>query len=327
MRCRAPVWAAFLIGAGLLPSIAQSEEAKTQSFELWGRVEPAPEAGMVTLYGSLTPYVDSTRLDGKGRFRFKNLKTGPYTVAVFVPGVGEIRRTVPVGPNTADAKGRVEAVIPLEVSPEEARPALERRGRISAKELSIPEKAQSEYARAQRRLKENDIEGAIRHLEKAVELAPQFAAAWNHLGTIAYQTRRYRDAEKYFRRAIEEDPTAFEPVVNLGGALLSLEQFSEALPFNTYAVLQRPKDPLANSQLGMNYYYLGDPVRAERYLKLAKEIDVAHFSQPQLLLAEIYLRRGEREAAIAELEEFLRYHGDAENAPRVRVQLKLLRGR
>jgi tetratricopeptide (TPR) repeat protein len=36
----------------------------------------------------------------------------------------------------------------------------------------------------------------------AIEIASQFAAAWNRLGAISYQTQRYRDAESNFRRAL-----------------------------------------------------------------------------------------------------------------------------
>lgn len=86
-----------------------------------------------------------------------------------------------------------------------------------------------------------------------------------------------------------------------------------------------PGDALAHSQLGMSYFYLGKLDDAETHLKRAKTLDAGHFSNPQLYLAEIYVNRGQTAAAIAEIEEFLRLHPDAENASQLRRTLESLR--
>jgi Flp pilus assembly protein TadD len=39
---------------------------------------------------------------------------------------------------------------------------------------------------------------------------------------------------------------------------LLLRRFDEAMKYNQYAAAERPDDALANSQLGQNYFYLGD---------------------------------------------------------------------
>ena len=144
---------------------------------------------------------------------------------------------------------------------------------------------------------------AVAHLKRAIELAPQFSAAWNHLGTIAYQTGQYVEAETDFRKGLDADPDAYAPLVNLGGVLINLGKWDEALEYNRRAVLKSPNDALANSQLGMSYFYAGQLDSAEKYLTTAKQIDPAHFSHPQMLLAEIHVRRNEPEAAAGELQD------------------------
>ena len=191
----------------------------------------------------------------------------------------------------------------------------------------MPARARKHYLEAQKRLEKRDIEGAISHLRKAVELAPAFTAAWNNLGTVAYQTQKYQDAEEYFRKALMADPAAFEPLVNLGGVLLTLEKTDEAYQYNLFSVLKRPQDALANSQLGMNYFALGKADLAEKYLLEASRLDPGHFSHPQLLLAEIYLRRHDWARAADQLDEFLRYHPDWPTADKVRETIAKLRGR
>ena len=156
-------------------------------------------------------------------------------------------------------------------------------------------------------------------------LAPQFAEAWNELGTIAYQTQAYARAEECFREALKRDPQAFEPLVNLGGVLVTVHRADEAWQFNAMAVALRPNDALAHSQFGMNYFELGDLDLSVKHLERARAIDPAHFSHPQLLLAEIYLRRGEKSAAADVLEEFLRCHPDWPQAARMRENILELR--
>ena len=100
--------------------------------------------------------------------------------------------------------------------------------------------------------------GAIEYLKNALDLAPQFSAAWNHLGTIAYQSGEYETAEKHFREALRHDPDSYAPLVNLGGALLSLNRVEEALTINLEAVKERPDDALAHSQLGAELSFARD---------------------------------------------------------------------
>lgn len=290
-------------------------------FEIRGTLVPATQAS-VALHGSTTPFHASTLAGADGRFRFRNIQQGTYTLIIFVPGQGETRKTISVGPSTADRKGRIEIAVRLE----ESRMTPDRSGVVSVRELAIPEKARNEYRNASRRLQSRDVAGAIAHLERAVEIAPQFAAAWNFLGTIAYQTQRYADAEKYFLRALEADSSAYEPVVNLGGVYVTIGRFDEAWKYNLNAVLRRPNDALAQSQMGMTYFGLGRYDLAEKYLLEAIRLDPAHFSHPQLTLAEIYVRRGQEARAADVLEDFLRHHPDNPARDSIRAVISKLRG-
>ena len=298
--------------------------AVAADYELVGRIVPETEAS-VSLHGATKPFESATLSDLRGRFRFRKLAAGTYTLAVFEPERGEARQTIEVGPGMADSKGRVNVTLHLGTVRFESNDPRRRRATISARELSIPARARQEYEEAQKHLSRPDVDGAIARLQRAVEIAPQFSAAWNRLGTIAYQSRKYAEAENYFRKSLAADPQAFEPLVNLGGVLLNLGKPDEALQLNLYAVLRRPSDALANSQLGMSYFLSRKPDLAEKYLTIAKQLDPAHFSHPQLMLSEIHLQRNERAAAIEELEDFLRRHPDAPEAAGVKATITRLR--
>ncbi len=302
----------------ILLLLTLSAGAAEQTLELRGQIEPAPGKAAVTLDAALGSFTASTISDARGRFKFKKLQPGPYSVTVFIAGAGVSRRTVEVTPSLADPKGRVHAVIPFNPSPVSAGRLAARRNTVSVGDLAIPDRAKREYDEAQQKLGGNDVEGAIRHLKRAVEIAPGYMMAWNNLGTIAYHARRFEDAETYFRKALEARPGAFPPAVNLGGVLLYTGKHEEALKFNKYAVETRPRDALANSQLGMTYFLLNQDDEALRYLNAARELDPSHFSSPQLLMAEIHIRRRDRLSAIKELKEFLALHPDSPEAPKVR---------
>ncbi len=292
-----------------------------QQYEVRGTLVPAAQAS-VSLHGSTTPFHSSTLAGPDGKFRFKRIVPGAYTVIVFVPGRGETRKTIDIGPSVADKKGRVEIALRLD----ESKMTPDRSSLVSLRELSIPQSARDEYAKAARQLETRDVDAAIKHLNRAVEIAPQFAAAWNHLGTIAYQTRRYEDAEKFFRRSLEADAEAYEPLVNLGGVLATLGRYDEAWNYNLHAVLRRPNDALAQSQMGMTYFGMNRFDLAEKYLLEAVRLDPGHFSLPQLLLAEIYLHRGQKAKAANVLEDFLRRHPDWPLAEKMRDTISQLRG-
>ena len=290
-------------------------------FEIAGSVEPPVEAS-VSISGANEPFAEATLADAAGHFHFGKLRPGAYTLAAIAPGFGEARITVDAGPGTADAKGRVPAIMRIS---EAEKADLARRHSVSARELAIPEPALRDFREAQKCLARRDAKGARKGLEQAVAIAPGFAEAWNTLGTIAYQKGEFERAARCFRKALEANPAAYEPLVNMGGVLINLNRLEEARGYNQHAVLLRPNDALANSQLGITFFELGQDAPAEKYLRRACQLDPAHFSHPQLVLAQIHIRQNRRPEAAADLQQFLRIHPDAANAPELRRDIAALR--
>jgi tetratricopeptide (TPR) repeat protein len=307
----------LLLGAPLHPAFGTELE-----FELKGKVlqstgKPFKRPwSIVFLTGATTNFTARTLADANGSFKFKRLAPGLYTLVAAVPRMGERSMTVDVGPSAAGSKRSITVEIIFEDLP-----APPRSHGVSVAGLSVPYDAQREFEKADKRLNKRDPKGAVEHLKRAVEIAPRFAAAWNLLGTIAYKSQQYAQAEEHFREALKHEPESYPPLVNLGGALLSLGRFHEALETNLLAVAASPQDALSQSQLGMSYFHLGQPEKAEMHLKQAKALDRGHFSHPQLTLARIYRLRGRAKREAAELEEFLQLHPDSPLAGQVRQEL------
>ena len=322
--------AAFLLLALPLSAVAAAENL----LEFRGQVTLPPhvlkprETLSVTLLAVHSPFRRHTRADFKGRFRFRKLKSGSYVLSIFIPRRGEIQETVEITKSFSGPKGRVEKNFVFDEERLQAASKADARDVVSVRALSIPNNARREYTKAQTRLGRQDADGAIGHLQKAVKLAPQFAEAWNNLGTIYFQKKEFSNAERSFRMALEQDPESFEALVNLGGVLLAQKRTEEALAISLRAHSERPQDALANAQLGLCYFLLGDDKHAETFLRRTKEIDPAHFLTPEIPLAEIYVRRSDTAAALQELHDFLRVRPDSPQTPKVRAMIeKLQNGR
>jgi hypothetical protein len=158
-----------------------TKQQESSSHDMPFRGEPRRGAAPVAfLYGATTPYASQTLVGPDGSFKFKNLPAGSYTLTVVIPRSGQVRKTVEISPSFADSKGRVSASVVFDETM-----AAKREHAVSAVELSVPKSAMQEYSKAQSALEKPDKERAIAYLKKAVEIAPQFIAAWNNLGTIA----------------------------------------------------------------------------------------------------------------------------------------------
>jgi Tfp pilus assembly protein PilF len=194
--------------------------------------------------------------------------------------------------------------------------------RVSVRELRIPQKAKDKYADAESRVRKHDSEGARKKLQEAIALAPEFSAAWNGMGVLATEPA---EAERFFGRAIETDPDNIDAMLNLGALLLKSGRAEQALPYHRRAALSLPGDVTAQAQYAMNLYQLGKLAEAERGFLSTKHLDTAGEQMPQLFLAEIYARRGEKDRAVAELEELLARRPAADLAATVRAAIARLR--
>ena len=294
-----------------------------ETLSLVGTVEPRLERGVAAISAVASPFYDEAPVRSGG-FSFRALRPGAYTLTVMDPDWGVTRKTVQVTASFADAGGRVRVEVNLERSDVARARRVEQQGTVSVSALKVSGKARAARRKAQVRLRKGDKEGGIALLLKAVEISPSFTETWNELGTISYKAGRYKEAEERFRKALESEPLAYAPMVNLGGTLLSQNRFEEALSFNLMARSMQPEDALANSQLGMNFFYKGQFQKAREYLLRAKEEDPSHFSYPQLFLADIYAKQGRLREARAELEETLRLYPDASVAVIAREALRKL---
>lgn len=77
------------------------------------------------------------------------------------------------------------------------------------------EMIEGDFQRADELIKDKDLEGAKEILFRIIEEEPTFGKAYNHIGWL-YETqeKRFREAEAYYKKAIEISPEYPAPYIN-----------------------------------------------------------------------------------------------------------------
>ena len=102
------------------------------------------------------PTPTHTWTDFGGKFKFKKVPSGSYSLQVEVRRRGDKHLTVEVSPSLADRKGRIHQIITVE--PTQSVAVKQRPDVVSVRELSIPEKARSLYLKAEKKLSKGEID-------------------------------------------------------------------------------------------------------------------------------------------------------------------------
>jgi tetratricopeptide (TPR) repeat protein len=141
------------------------------------------------------------------------------------------------------------------------------------------------------RMKANDKKGATQDVERAIALNPKLPEAYSLRGRLAYLAADLDGAEAAFRKALELDPTAFDPLLWLGTLLREEGKLPEARSRLEQANQLRPKEIRVRYQFALLCSDEGDDKRAAALLKdLIK--DAPEYTEAHRSLSTIYFRLG-----------------------------------
>ncbi len=128
---------------------------------------------------------------------------------------------------------------------------------------------------------------AIALYQRAVELKPDYAEAYNNLGNALGETGRHDEAVASLRQAIALRPDLAAIHSNLGLALAKLKLFEEAVASHEIAIKLQPGFAAAHNNLGMALKELGQADEAvagyEQAIKLKPDFAEAHFNLGNVL--------------------------------------------
>lgn len=128
---------------------------------------------------------------------------------------------------------------------------------------------------------------ARKYYESATKADPNYAHAWNNLGTLYYSRKNYKKAIGYYRRALKVAPAQPAFHSNLGTALFARKKYAEAFEEYRLALLLDPEVFERSSLVGVVLKDQTVEDRARYQFILAKGFASLGYMEKCLL----YLRR------------------------------------
>jgi tetratricopeptide (TPR) repeat protein len=150
-------------------------------------------------------------------------------------------------------------------------------------------------------------EAAIEKFNKAVEMDPELAKAYDNLGLCYEGKSDFAAAFQNYAKAVQLNrkklPSSPWPLVNYATLLIKNNRLEEAEPLLKEALGYSPRMPLAHYEMGLLLEKQKKYMGALLSLKKAAEYDPA-MPVPHFAMIRIYQQLGEKDKAAAEMQIF-----------------------
>jgi tetratricopeptide (TPR) repeat protein len=194
---------------------------------------------------------------------------------------------------------------------------------ISVASLAAPKEARKAFDRGEERLGRREFEEARRSFEKAVEIYPGYASAWQELGRIQLASRQTEQARGSFEAAIKADPEFIGPYLALALIEEGGREWTDLLGTTNRALKLDPYGyPQAYYLNAVANYNLQNLDAAENSAREAEKLDPhGRFPGTRRLLGLILVDRRDYVQAADQMRGFLQFAPDSPHAAEVRTQL------
>lgn len=194
---------------------------------------------------------------------------------------------------------------------------------VSMTSLQAPKEARRAYDRALQDLRRNKLPEAGKELRKAVDIYPNYAAAWYELGRIQEQNQDIEQARKSFANAMAADAKFISPYLKLAELEAKAENWAELAGTTSRLLKLDAVDyPMAyfyNATANLNLSQINE---AERSARAGEKLDTPHrYPRLEQVLAMILARKKDYAGAAAHLRSYLLLAPDAEDAARMKKEL------
>jgi tetratricopeptide (TPR) repeat protein len=292
--------------------LASTHIASAQGkYTLFGdvKVDESKAQGQVPLSFNVILYTESGIVVGRqpvvagGRYRFVALRSGEYELAVEVDN-NEVARVRAYVGGSIDAEYRQD----LELEWRSTSGSKPKHGAVSFADL-YPRAADNQvlFSKAQSAMVKRKYGDAAALLQQVLAADPKDFGAWTELGTAYFLQDKFGDAEKAYRRALDEKPMLALGLLNLGRVLIAQKKFDAAIAPLTKLIELHSDSADANFLLGEIYLQLKKGSKAVPYLQEAARLGQA---DAHLRLATLYNAAGLKSEAATEYEEFLKKKPD-----------------
>jgi tetratricopeptide (TPR) repeat protein len=150
----------------------------------------------------------------------------------------------------------------------------------------------------------NDLQQANELLKRALDMAPQLAAAHLAFGHLMESTGDLAAAQSSYEKAAQLQPDRTPGWLKLAALHFRQDHFAEAMEAFQHAEKCRGNQPLAETRMGEAYYLRGDVFAAHKQFTAAVERK-SDDPFPRLRVAQILARVGRPTESRGQLEQIL----------------------
>ena len=178
---------------------------------------------------------------------------------------------------------------------------------VSMTALKAPEPAKKAFGKGVAAMIDQKWAVAQKNFERAVEIYPDYAAAWTNLGMVFKEQSDPKEARTAWERAVAADPKYVKPYMYLARLALEQRRMEDAANIAGRALALNPVEfPAvyyydASANFNLNRFDL-----AEKSARRAIELDTNHeLPRAEFLLGSVLAAKGDRNGALQHMRKYL----------------------
>jgi tetratricopeptide (TPR) repeat protein len=188
-------------------------------------------------------------VDSVGQVDFPDLPVGNYRLRV--SGMNIVETTTDSFALFRGESSHMESVhVDLKPDKDADAGASPAGGMVAAVDLNVPDKAKKEFDKGTEALSQNDLPQAKKCFDKAIQIYPQYAGAYNNLGIVAIRSKDPQTARTDFEQAVRINDHYTTAYANLARLSFAEHKYPDADGMLSKALSTAPLDPLLLTLLG-----------------------------------------------------------------------------
>jgi Flp pilus assembly protein TadD len=282
----------------------------------------------VELMNDVNSVLQRTKTDGSGRFVFRGLSSGRFSVRVLPIGTDLQEQSQDVEIFGVGARGRpLSDNIQIDFY---LRPKKTTANSAAVNDVifaqEIPLEARKLYEKAVTDLEDKRIEQGIISLQQALGLFPTYYLALERLGAVYINQQKYENARDVFSKAVSVNSRSFNCWYGLSYVNYTLRQPEAAIEAARKAISINSRSSDALLFLGLSLRQAKNYEEAEKSLKQADKLTERKSPDIHWNLALLYAHNLKRYGDAAdELELYLKTSPDTPNTENIKKLIKQFR--
>ena len=269
--------------------------------------------------GSSDGVVRTSYTNDVGQAEFIGVPVGNYHVEISGPGV---QTTTSDTFEVDERKGTQAKYVTVRPADDAGpKPVSANSRMVSTTDLNVPQKARKELDKANEEMAMQNWKKSLEHLNQAIQLAPQWATAYNNLGVLYAKMNDVPHEEEALKKAIKFDDHFAPALLNYGKLCLRQKNFPQAEDSLQKAINVDP----GNAEILL---LLADAAYMDRHFDVAiSNADRAHEGGQEhpsfvhYIAARAYQQKGQQAQALSEFQLFLQEEPKGPRADHVRSDI------